>query len=38
VLSKGVTEAKAKEDGKDVLTPQIKQASTVVLGEIAKKK
>lgn len=38
VLSQAVTKAKTKKDGEDVLTPQIKQASTVVLGEIAKKK
>lgn len=38
VLSQAVTKAKAKTDGEDVLTTQIKQASTAVLGEIAKKK
>lgn len=38
VLSKAVTKAKAKTDGEDVLSTQLKQASIVVLGEIAKKK
>ncbi len=38
VLSQAVTKAKTKQDGEDVLTPQIKQASIIVLGEIAKKK
>ncbi len=38
VLSQAVTKAKTKEDGEDVLTPQLKQASSVVLGEINKKR
>lgn len=38
VMSKAVTKAKAKEDGEDVLTPLIKQASTTVMGEIGKNK
>lgn len=38
VLSQAVSKAKTKEDGEDVLTPQLKQASTVVLGEINKKR
>lgn len=38
VMSKAVTTAKAKEDGEDVLTPVIKQASTTVLSEIVKNK
>ncbi|MDQ3088090.1 MAG: DUF4412 domain-containing protein, partial [Acidobacteriota bacterium] len=38
VMSKAVTKAKAKEDGEDVMTPLIKQASTTVMGEIGKKK
>lgn len=38
VMSKAVTKAKVKEDGEDVLTPLIKQASTTFLGEIGKNK
>ena len=38
VLSQNITKAKTKQDGEDALTPQIKQASIIVLGEIAKKK
>jgi hypothetical protein len=38
VMSKAVTKAKAKEDGEDVMTPLIKQASTTVMGEIGKKR
>lgn len=38
VLSQALTKAKTKEDGEDVLTPQINQASTTVLGEINKKR
>jgi len=37
VVAQGMTKAKAKQDGEDVLTSQIKQASTVILGEIQKK-
>ena len=38
VVSQAITKAKTKEDGQDVLTPQISQASTTVLGEINKKR
>ena len=37
VIAQGVTKAKAKQDGEDVLTSQIKQASTITLGEIQRK-
>jgi len=37
VLSQGTTKNKTKEDGEDVLTPQLQAASKTVLGEIAKK-
>ena len=38
VVAQGVTKVKAKEDGEDVLTPLIKQASAATLGEIQKRK
>lgn len=38
LLSQAVTKAKTKEDGEDVLTPQLKQASATVLGEINRKR
>ena len=38
VLSQAVTKAKTKKDGEDVLTPQVRQASKLVLAELAKKK
>ncbi|MGH9947867.1 MAG: hypothetical protein ACRD6X_11780 [Pyrinomonadaceae bacterium] len=37
VLSQAVTKEKVKQDGEDVLTPQLKQASTSVLTAIAAK-
>lgn len=37
VLSQATTKNKTKEDGEDVLTPQLQAASKTVLGEIAKK-
>lgn len=37
VLSQAVSKKKTEKDGEDVLTPQIKEASTKVLAEIAKK-
>lgn len=37
VLTKASSKKKTEKDGEDVLTPQIKEASTRVLGEIAKK-
>jgi hypothetical protein len=38
LLSQAVTKAKTKADGEDVLTPQLKQASATILGEINKKR
>lgn len=38
LLSQAVTKSKTDKDGEDVLSPQILQASKIVLGEIAKKK
>lgn len=37
VLAQAAVKTKTEKDGEDVLSPQIKQASTAVLGEIAKK-
>jgi hypothetical protein len=37
-LNQGTSKAKAKQDGEDVLTPQLKQASATVMAEVAKKK
>ncbi len=38
VLSQAVTKVKTKTDGEDVLTSQIKQASTAVISGITSKK
>lgn len=38
VLAQAATKAKAQKDGEDVLSPQIKQASVAILGEITRKK
>jgi hypothetical protein len=37
VIAQGVTKAMAKQDGEDVLTPQIKQVSVITIAEIQKK-